>query len=133
LRWDWIKKILHRYDLIALRTRVENARKYIDFQKADMLPTIGAFGYYQMDDRYNPFGTDGTGFTLGVALNWKIFDGFQSYNRYKAAKETLYKAAKETFNQYSQLKKGFEEYIKFSVYKSYKELVNAKNRTLKRY
>ncbi len=109
-----------RPDLIALRTRVENAKKYVDFQKADMLPTIGAFGYYQMDDRYNPFGTDGTGFTLGIALNWKLFDGFQAYNRYKAAKET--------FKRYSQLKKGFEEYIKFSVYKAYKELITAKSK-----
>lgn len=109
-----------RPDLIALRTRVENAKKYVDFQKADMLPTIGAFGYYQMDDRYNPFGTDGTGFTLGIALNWKLFDGFQAYNRYKAAKET--------FRRYSQLKKGFEEYIKFSVYKAYKELITAKSK-----
>ena len=117
----WQKVALsERPDLIALRTRVENAKKYIDFQKADMLPTIGAFGYYQMDDRYNPFGTDGTGFTLGIALNWKLFDGFQAYNRYKAAKET--------FNQYSHLKKGFEEYIKFSVYKSYKELITAKTK-----
>ncbi len=109
-----------RPDLIALRTRVENAKKYVDFQKADMFPTIGAFGYYQMDDRYNPFGTDGTGFTLGIALNWKLFDGFQAYNRYKAAKET--------FKRYSQLKKGFEEYIKFSVYKAYKELITAKSK-----
>ncbi len=109
-----------RPDLIALRTRVENAKKYVDFQKADMLPTIGAFGYYQMDDRYNPFGTDGTGFTLGIALNWKLFDGFQAYNRYKAAKET--------FKRYSQLKKGFEEYIKFSIYKAYKELITAKSK-----
>ncbi|SNZ03876.1 Outer membrane protein TolC [Persephonella hydrogeniphila] len=112
--------VSERPDLIALRTRVETARKYIDFQKADMLPTIGAFGYYQMDDRYNPFGTDGTGFTLGVALNWKIFDGFQAYNKYKAAKET--------YKQYSNLKKGFEEYIKFSVFKAYKELNTARNK-----
>ncbi len=109
-----------RPDLIALRTRVENAKRYIDFQKADMLPTIGAFGYYQMDDRYNPFGTDGTGFTLGIALNWKLFDGFQAYNRYKAAREK--------FSRYSNLKKGFEEYIKFSVYKAYKELITAKSK-----
>ncbi|WP_457626301.1 TolC family protein [Persephonella sp.] len=112
--------VSERPDLIALRTRVETAKKYIDFQKADMMPTIGAFGYYQMDDRYNPFGTDGTGFTVGVALNWKIFDGFQAYNKYKAAKET--------YKQYSNLKKGFEEYIKFSVFKAYKQLLTAQSK-----
>ncbi|WP_457640021.1 TolC family protein [Persephonella sp.] len=109
-----------RPDLVALRTRVENAKRYADFQKGDMLPSVGAFGYYQMDDKNNPFGTDGTGFMLGIALNWKIFDGFQAYNKYRAAKET--------YKQYSNMKKGFEEFIKFSVFKAYKELLTAKDR-----
>ncbi|WP_457624589.1 TolC family protein [Persephonella sp.] len=109
-----------RPDLIALRTRVENAKRYADFQKADMLPTIGAFGAYQMDDKNNPFGTDGTGFMLGIGVNWKLFDGFQAYNKYRAAKET--------YKQYSTMKKGFEEFIKFSVFKAYKELLTAKDR-----
>jgi len=109
-----------RPDLIALRTKVENAKKYADFQKADMLPTIGAFGYYQMDDKNNPFGTDGTGFTIGIGLNWKLFDGFQAYNKYRAAKES--------YKRYSTMKKGFEEFIKFNVFKAYKELLTAKDR-----
>ncbi|MDQ7055704.1 MAG: TolC family protein [Persephonella sp.] len=53
-----------RPDLVALRTRVENAKRYAKFQKGDLLPSVGAFGYYQMDDRYSPFGTDGTGFMV---------------------------------------------------------------------
>ncbi|WP_029522561.1 TolC family protein [Persephonella sp. KM09-Lau-8] len=117
--WEKVA-VSSRPDLIALKTRVENAKRYAKFQRGDMLPTIGAFGYYQMDDRYSPFGTDGTGFVLGVALNWKIFDGFQAYNKYRAAKET--------YRQYSNLKKGFEEYIKFSVYKAYKDFLTALDR-----
>jgi len=109
-----------RPDLIALKTKVENAKRYADFQKADMLPSIGAFGYYQMDDKNNPFGTDGTGFMIGIGLNWKLFDGFQAYNKYKAAKET--------YKQYSTMKKGFEEFIKFNVFKAYKEFLTAKDR-----
>ncbi|MBK3331907.1 TolC family protein [Persephonella atlantica] len=109
-----------RPDLIALRTRVENAKRYAKFKRGDMLPSIGAFGYYQMDDRYSPFGTDGTGFMVGIALNWKLFDGFQSFNNYRAAKEN--------YRRYLHLKKGFEEYIKFSVYKAYKELQTAIDR-----
>ncbi|NPA58688.1 MAG: TolC family protein [Aquificae bacterium] len=109
-----------RPDLIALRLKVKNAKKYADFQKGDMLPTVGAFGSYQMDDKNNPFGTDGTGFMIGVGVNWKLFDGFQAYNKYRAAKET--------YKQYSTMKKGFEEFIKFSVFKAYKELITAKDR-----
>ncbi len=129
LKFEGIKKdvrywqevaVSERPDLIALRTRVENAKRYAKFQKGDLLPSIGAFGYYQMDDRYNPFGTDGTGFMIGIALNWKLFDGFQSLNKYRAAKEV--------YRQYKNLKKGFEEYIKFSVFKAYKELLTAIDR-----
>jgi len=55
-----------------------------------------------------------------VALNWKVFDGFQSINKYKSAKEI--------YRQYLHQKKGFEEYIKFSVYKAYAELQTAKEK-----
>ncbi|WP_456402118.1 TolC family protein [Persephonella sp.] len=110
----------NRPDLIALRERVENAKRMIDFSKSDFLPTVGAFGSYELNDRKNPFGTDGRWWTVGIALNWKIFDGFQNINKYKSAKE-MYK-------QYKHQKKGFEEYIKFLVYKAYSEFQTAREK-----
>ncbi|WP_299238393.1 TolC family protein [Sulfurihydrogenibium sp.] len=103
----------HRSDLIAVREKVKIAEKMIEFNKADMLPTIGAFASYELNDGKWMLGNEGKWWMAGVALNWKIFDGFQSFNKYKSAKET--------YNQYKQQEKGFEEFIKFSVYKAYKE------------
>jgi Outer membrane protein len=103
----------HRSDLIAVREKVKIAEKMIEFNKADMLPTIGAFASYELNDGKWMLGNEGKWWMAGVALNWKIFDGFQSFNKYKSAKET--------YNQYKQQEKGFEEFIKFSVYKAYKD------------
>jgi len=103
----------HRSDLIAIREKVKIAEKMIEFNKADMLPTIGAFASYELNDGKWALGNEGKWWMAGVALNWKIFDGFQSFNKYKSAKET--------YNQYKQQEKGFEEFIKFSVYKAYKD------------
>ncbi len=117
--WEYYA-INNRPDFIALKERVENAKRMVKFVKADMYPMVGAFGAYQMDDRHNPFGTDGTGWTVGVALTWNIFDGFQTLNKYKAAKET--------FKYYSHQKKGFKEFIKFKVYQAYANLQTAKEK-----
>ncbi|WP_457641903.1 TolC family protein [Persephonella sp.] len=110
----------NRPDLISLRERVENAKRMAEFTKSDFLPTVGAFGSYELNDRKTPFGTDGKWWTVGIALNWKIFDGFQTLNKYKSAKET--------YQHYLQQKKGFEEFVKFSVYKAYADLQTAKEK-----
>ena len=110
--------IQNRPDLKAVETRVEIAKKMGDFYKADFYPMIGAFASYEMDDRKNPFGTDGKWWTAGVALNWKIFDGFQTLNKYRAAKEQ--------YRQYKNKEKGFKEFIKFKVYEAYRNLQTSK-------
>jgi outer membrane protein TolC len=117
--WEYYA-VNNRPDFIALKERVENAKRMVKFVKADMYPMIGAFATYQMDDKNNPFGSDGTGWTAGVALTWNIFDGFKTLNKYKAAKET--------YRYYSQQKKGFKEFIKFSVYQAYANLQTAKEK-----
>ncbi|MEZ0323852.1 MAG: TolC family protein [Hydrogenothermaceae bacterium] len=105
--------ISNRYDLLALRDKVMIAKKMIDLNKADMLPTVGAFASYEMNDNKLLPGNEGKWWMVGFAVNWKIFDGLTSFNKYKSAKEM--------YNQYKQQEKGFEEFIKFSVYKAYKE------------
>ncbi|NPA53913.1 MAG: TolC family protein [Aquificae bacterium] len=117
--WEYYA-ITHRPDFIALKERVENAKRMVKFVKADMYPMVGVFASYQMDDKKIPLGSDGTGWTAGIALTWKIFDGFQTVNKYKAAKET--------YKYYSHQKKGFKEFIKFSVYQAYANLQTAKEK-----
>ncbi len=103
----------HRSDLLAVREKIKMAEKFVEFNKADLLPTVGAFASYELNDGKWALGNEGKWWMAGVALNWKIFDGFQSFNKYKSAKEM--------YNHYKQQEKGFEEFIKFSVYKAYKD------------
>lgn len=103
----------NRADFLAVKDKVMIAKKMIDLQKSDMLPTIGAFASYELNDRNWMLGNEGKWWMAGFAINWKIFDGFNATNRYKSSKEA--------YNQYKQQEKGFEEFIKFSVYKSYKD------------
>lgn len=103
----------NRADFLAVKDKVAIAKKMIDMQKSDMLPTIGAFASYELNDRRWGIGNEGRWWMAGVAVNWKLFDGFNSFNRYRSSKEA--------YNQYKQQEKGFEEYIKFSVYKSYRD------------
>lgn len=102
-----------RSDLLSIKEKIKMAEKFVDFNKSDLLPTVGAFASYELNDGKWALGNEGKWWMAGVALNWKIFDGFQSFNKYKSAKEL--------YNQYKQQEKGFEEFIKFSVYKAYKD------------
>lgn len=103
----------NRQDLLAVKDKVKIAQKMIDLNRSDMLPTIGAFASYEFNDRHLSFGNEGKWWMAGFALNWKIFDGLVSFNKYRSAKES--------YNQYKQQEKGFEEFIKFSVYKAFKD------------
>ncbi|WP_028950172.1 TolC family protein [Sulfurihydrogenibium subterraneum] len=110
----------NRSDLLSVREKIKMAQKYVDFNKADLLPTIGAFASYELNDGKWMLGNEGKWWMAGVALNWKIFDGFQSFNKYKSAKEM--------YDHYKQQEKGFEEFIKFNVYKAYKDYLTSKEK-----
>ena len=110
--------IQNRPDLKAVEMRVKIAKKMGDFYKADFFPMIGAFASYEMDDNKTPFGSDGKWWTAGIALNWKLFDGFQNLNKYRAVREQ--------YRQYKSKEKGFKEFIKFKVYEAYRNLQTAK-------
>lgn len=103
----------NRADFLAVKDKVMIAKKMVDMQKSDLLPTVGAFASYELNDRSWMLGNEGKWWMAGFALNWKVFDGFNAINRYRSSKEA--------YNQYKQQEKGFEEFIKFSVYKSYKD------------
>lgn len=110
----------HRSDLLAVREKIKMAQKYVDFNKSDLLPTVGAFASYELNDGKWMLGNEGKWWMAGVALNWKVFDGFQSFNKYKSAKEM--------YDHYKQQEKGFEEFIKFNVYKAYKDYLTSRDK-----
>lgn len=105
--------ISNRADFLAVKDKVMIAKKMVELNKSDMLPTVGAFASYELNDRKLMLGDEGKWWMAGFAINWRIFDGFNSLNRYRSSKEA--------YNQYKQQEKGFEEFIKFSVYKAFKE------------
>ncbi len=105
----------NRADLLSMRIRVTIAKDMIKFTKGDFKPTLGMFYNYETHD--NKFGRvrGETGYhNIGFMFNWTLFKGFQTVNKYKGAKEK--------FKQYSTGQKGYEEFIKFSVYKAYEEM-----------
>jgi outer membrane protein TolC len=107
-----------RPDLMAIKDRVRIAKKMEDFIKADKKPTVGAFASYEWDDREIPFSGDGQWWTAGLAVQWKLYDGNQTLNKYRAAREM--------YRKYKHQEKGFEEFIKFKVYEAYQKLQTAK-------
>jgi len=108
-----------RPDLRAIKDRVEIAKKMEEFTKADLKPTVGAFASYEWDNKDFPvLGDGGSWWTAGIALNWKLFDGYQTLNKQRAAREN--------YKKYKHQEKGFEEFIKFKVYEAYQRLQSAK-------
>ncbi len=108
--------MLHRADLLAMRKKVSIAKDMIKMKMANFKPEVGLF--YNYETHSVDFGKidRNTGYsTYGIAANWTIFKGFQNVNNYKAAKEA--------YKQYRTGQKGFEEFIKFSVYKAYEQML----------
>jgi outer membrane protein TolC len=100
-----------REDLIAMKEKLQIAKDMIKMSKADFLPTIGAFAFYEMNSKNSPLNPDGKWWGAGIGLTWNIFNGFQRMNKYKSAKEE--------YAKYKNQIKGFEEFIKFEVYQAY--------------
>lgn len=92
----------HRRDLQAAERGKEQADAALLQVKAGFLPTVGAFGSWQMNDKDTAFGNEHDSWMAGVSLKWNIFDGFRTWNgtgRAKAARsaavEQLEQARKE--------------------------------------
>ncbi|RMA92490.1 TolC family protein [Hydrogenothermus marinus] len=111
-----------RKDLLSFKKKLNIAKNMINITKADFLPTVGAFAFYEMDSKDSPIDPDGKWWGAGIGLNWNIFNGFQRFNQYKASKEQYY--------HYKNQIKGFEEYIKFKVYQAYNNFQTKYNKYL---
>lgn len=112
-----------RSDLHASERSRDEAEAMLIQARSGFLPTLGAFGSWQMNDRTTPFGRDHDSWMAGVSLRWNIFDGFRSYHGISqatanraAAKELLEHSRKEvTYQVYEAWHKRAEAEKRLSV------------------
>jgi outer membrane protein TolC len=65
-----------RSDMRALRLRRNAAEQRVNAARAAFLPTVNAQGGYEWNDP-TPFGTEASGWTVGISLTWNVFGGFR--------------------------------------------------------
>jgi outer membrane protein TolC len=91
----------NRKDLLAMDKSSEAYAKMYQSTKMNFLPTLNAFGSYEMyDDKL--FGTNAQGYLVGAQLSWKVFDGYKSIGKMEKAKAEYQKAAVENQQYKSQ-------------------------------
>ena len=95
-----------RRDLQASERGKEQADAALLQTRAGFLPTVGAVGAWQMNDKNSAFGRDHDSWMVGVSLRWNVFDGFRTWHASgqarasrSAAVEQLEQARKEVSYQ----------------------------------
>jgi outer membrane protein TolC len=91
----------NRKDLLAMDKSSEAYSKMYQSSKMNFLPTLNAFGSYEMYDD-TLFGTNAQGYLVGAQLSWKVFDGYKSIGKMEKAKADYQKAEVETQQYKSQ-------------------------------
>lgn len=69
-----------RRDLRAAELGKEQADATVLQARSGFLPTVGAFGSWQMNDSSTPFGHEHDAWAVGVTLRWNLFDGFRTWH-----------------------------------------------------
>ena len=91
----------NRKDILAMDKSSEAYAKMYQSSKMNFLPTLNAFGSYEMyDDAL--FGTNAQGYLVGAQLSWKVFDGYKSIGKMEKAKAEYQKAEVENQQYKSQ-------------------------------
>lgn len=67
-----------RQDLKAAERGKEQADAGVLQARSGFLPTVGAFGSWQMNDHATPLGREHDAWATGVTLRWNLFDGFRT-------------------------------------------------------
>jgi len=94
----------NRKDLLAMDKSSEAYAKMYQSSKMNFLPTLNAFGSYELYDD-TVFGTNAQGYLIGAQLSWKVFDGYKSIGKMEKAKADFQKAEveKQQYKSQSQL------------------------------
>lgn len=109
----------NRRDFVSKRFDVENSQKYYEMQKARFYPKVFLSGSYYNDGRNVPLGSDGTGYVIGVAMRWELFDKTRADDEAKSKYQVL--MAKEALNQ-------FQKELKFNLETSYLRVEEARKK-----
>ena len=91
----------NRKDILAMDKSSEAYAKMLQSSKMNFLPTLNAFGSYEMYDD-TLFGTNAQGYLVGAQLSWKVFDGYKSIGKMEKAKADFQKAEVENQQYKSQ-------------------------------
>jgi len=91
----------NRKDILAMDKSSEAYAKMYQSSKMNFLPTLNAFGSYELYDD-TLFGTNAQGYLVGAQLSWKVFDGYKSIGKMEKAKADFQKAEVENQQYKSQ-------------------------------
>jgi outer membrane protein TolC len=91
----------NRKDILAMDKSAEAYAKMWQSSKMNFLPTLNAFGSYELYDD-TLFGTNAQGYLIGAQLSWKVFDGYKSIGKMEKAKADYQKAEVENQQYKSQ-------------------------------
>ena len=91
----------NRKDILAMDKSSEAYAKMLQSSKMNFLPTLNAFGSYELYDD-TLFGTNAQGYLVGAQLSWKVFDGYKSIGKMEKAKAEYQKAEVENQQYKSQ-------------------------------
>ncbi|WP_396184742.1 TolC family protein [Flavobacterium sp.] len=91
----------NRKDILAMDKSSEAYSKMYQSSKMNFLPTLNAFGSYELYDD-TLFGTNAQGYLVGAQLSWKVFDGYKSIGKMEKAKAEYQKAEVENQQYKSQ-------------------------------
>jgi outer membrane protein TolC len=91
----------NRKDILAMDKSSEAYAKMLQSSKMNFLPTLNAFGSYELYDD-TLFGTNAKGYLVGAQLSWKVFDGYKSIGKMEKAKADYQKAEVENQQYKSQ-------------------------------
>jgi len=69
-----------RSDLKLSRTELERNDASVNLARSAWLPSLAAFGSYQLNAKDTPFGSDNDSWVAGLSLKWNVFDGFRRSN-----------------------------------------------------
>lgn len=70
----------HRQDLRAAERSKDQADAALLQTRSGFLPTVGAFGSWQMNDHTTPLGREHDSWAVGATLRWNLFDGFRTWH-----------------------------------------------------
>ena len=91
----------NRKDILAMDKSSEAYAKMYQSSQMNFLPTLNAFGSYEMYDD-TLFGTNAQGYLIGAQLSWKVFDGYKSIGKMEKAKSEFQKSELEMQQYKSQ-------------------------------